>query len=116
MPRTKTLLKAASLPVGSNERRALLQMLADDDMDQKLTLYAKQQYAQAAEMGDTEHERDLILAVSVGRQAARLGMTPKQLTSWLQKSYGSVWVALSGLRPGADLKEILKTSLKAMGR
>lgn len=47
-------------------------------------------------------------AVITGRHAARLGMTEKELGKWLQVAYGSIWVRLSGLNPGADLKEVWK--------
>ena len=80
----------------------------------QLTAYATRQFAQAAEMSTDAHDRAIILANTVGRQAKRLGLTPDEASSWLQGAYGSIWVRLGNLNPGADLREVRAALLKAM--
>lgn len=81
---------------------------------ERLTQYATERFAQANEMGEDAHDRALILAMSVGKQAARWGLSPDEVSKWLQAAYGQIWVRLGGLNPGADLKEIRSTILRAM--
>jgi hypothetical protein len=52
------------------------------------------------------------VALTVGRQAARMGWTEDGLVKWLQTAYGSVWVRQSDLVPGLDLKDVQKALLR----
>ncbi len=83
------------------------------DLD-KLTKYAKRAYQQSIDMALSNEERASITAVTVGRQAKRLGFTKEQVTRWLQSAYGAVWVKGGNLNPGADLKEIRTMLFRAM--
>lgn len=65
-------------------------------------------------MGEDAHDRALLLAVTVGKQAVRLGMTPEEASKWLQSAYGNVWVRLGNLNPGADMGDVRKAMLQAM--
>ena len=87
---------------------------SDENKLDKLTQYAKCQYPQAQEMASDPGDRALILATTVGRQAKRLGLSKQEVERWLQGAYGSVWVRMGNLNPGADLKEIRKALLKVM--
>lgn len=82
----------------------------------RLTQYAVRSYAQAAEMADDPHDRALILATTVGRQARRWNLDEAAVSDWLQGAYGRIWVRMGGLNPGADLKEIRSAILAAMAR
>jgi hypothetical protein len=79
-----------------------------------LTAYATKQFAQASEMAEDPHDRAIILAHTVGRQAKRLGISSEEASSWLQGAYGAIWVRLGNLNPGADLREVRAALLQAM--
>lgn len=80
----------------------------------ELSDYARRQFSQARDMATDSHDRALILATTVGRQAKRMGMSPSDVTKWLQGAYGDIWVRMGNLDPGADLKEVRSAMLKAM--
>lgn len=73
-------------------------------VESELTAYAARAFQLFRE--ESAGERAISVARTVGRQAARLGFDETSLSRWLQSAYGTVWVRLSGLNPGADLKEV----------
>jgi len=54
----------------------------------------------------TLEEASESVARIVGSHAAYLGMSEDDLSKWLQKNYGRVWVKETGLRPTLSLKEV----------
>jgi hypothetical protein len=58
------------------------------------------------------------VAVTVGRQAQRLGVSETELSHWLQRAYGAVWVRQGpgALDPGAPLKTVWTWLLKGYRR
>lgn len=53
------------------------------------------------------------VAITVGRQALRLGFSEQELKRWLQSAYSSLWVRQSNLNPGLDMKDIQKLTLQS---
>jgi hypothetical protein len=80
--------------------------------EKKLTDWARQAFQLFHD--EPPRERAMAVATTVGRQAARSGMSANEVSRWLQGAYGAVWVRMGGLNPGADLKEIRKQILKVM--
>lgn len=87
-----------------------------DDNLSKLTDYAKQAYRNSLEISKEPRERAEITAITVGKQAKRLGITQEDLSRWLQSAYGTVWVVGGSLNPGMDLKDILNILLRERGK
>ena len=81
-------------------------------MEEILTRWAKDAFVLLWRSDRTKRELSFDVARTVGRQAARIGMTEEQVKRWLQNAYGSVWVRCSGLVPGVDLKELSKFILQ----
>ena len=63
----------------------------------------------------TPAARSTFVAMTVGKQARRLGFTKGELDKWLQASYAALWVKHSALNCGLDLKNIRKILHKAFG-
>jgi hypothetical protein len=80
----------------------------------ELTRYAKRAYQNAMKMADTAEERAELTAITVGRQAKRMGFDFQSVSMWLQSAYGNVWVKGGNLNPGMDLKDILEIIKKVM--
>lgn len=87
-----------------------------DDNLSKLTDYAKLAYRNSMDLSKEPRERAEVTAITVGRQAKRLGITQEEVGRWLQSAYGTVWVVGGSLNPGMDLKEIRKIVLREMGK
>ncbi len=112
------LLKEASFQTGAAMRKYYpwaigfaRQYLGEPSAEDQLTAYAMRAVTQAHEMAggfNAGNRREFadILATASGAYAARLGMTPDQVTKWLQSAYGSVWVKGGNLDPGLDLKQV----------
>jgi len=80
----------------------------------RLTDYAKSAYSTSRDLATDPKERAELTAITVGRQAKRLGLSEEETSRWLQSAYGTVWVVGGSLNPGMDLKEIRKIILREM--
>ena len=81
-----------------------------------LTDYAKLAYRNTKELSSDPKERAELTAVTVGRQAKRLGLSEEEVGKWLQSAYGTVWVVGGSLNPGMDLKDIRKIIFRERGK
>jgi len=84
------------------------------DWEDRLTRWAKAAFQLSVEGGDALDSVATAenVAFTTGRQAKRMGLSEKQLTSWSQSAYGKVWVAWAALRPALSLKEVQTALLK----
>ena len=81
------------------------------DADRKfaeLTKLAETGFSILRRDGEIRRSLSIMVAQCIGMEAARLRFTEKELTEWLKINYGKVWVRMSGLKPGIDMKELRK--------
>lgn len=81
--------------------------------EREMTAFAERAMRSAMSMADTSAERSEFVATSVGAKAARSQWDKQQLRKWFQTGYGTVFVRLQNLDPGADLKDIVKIAEKS---
>lgn len=81
--------------------------------EREMTAFAERAMRSAMSMADSSKERSELVATSVGAQAARNQWDKQQLRKWFQVGYGTVFVKMQNLIPGADLKDLVKVAEKS---
>jgi hypothetical protein len=85
----------------------------EDSKEDRLMQWGVKAFDVARETEETSAGVSEFVAMAVGNQARRYGFTEKELSSWLQSAYSSLWVKQSRLNPGLDLKDVRAIVLKA---
>ena len=85
------------------------------EREEALSRWARMAYTEIRTSSPTisTAEWSLFVAHTVGAQAYRSGFSEQELSRWLQKAYGAVWVIGSNLNPGMDAKDVRKAILSA---
>jgi len=87
-------------------------LLEADNASQELLRWGVKAFALFRSGEDPERD----VAATVGKQAAKIGMTEKELSSWLQGAYSTLWVKQTNLKPRYDMKDIRKFVLSAYNK
>jgi len=89
-------------------RGVVTEAVVDKQTEKMLNDWATQAFSLLRRPGDSPAALSSNVAVTVGMQAARENLSKDVLKSWLQTAYGRIWVRLSNLNPGLDLRDISK--------
>ncbi len=84
-----------------------------NEHEQALYKHGRNAYQMSFSMEDTPEERARVVAVTVGAQAQRLGISKEDFGKWLQSAYSGLWVKESSLNPGLDAKDVRKIAFSS---